>query len=161
MKKTLILITIMMFSISSFACRQTEEAYIYNGETEINENERSFELEDIPQNRAEETVINDFMYSIIGDFDSLSKFVADTKTNNISLKNQEEQFNGGIYMQSYTIHKISTLSEREYSQEKLENGEHNPFYFYRWKEYVERHNLKEYEIINVKFTKSIQRNPLN
>lgn len=167
MKKILILITVMMVSISLFACTQTEkteEAYIYNGETEINENERSFELEDIPESMAEEMVINDFMYSIVGDFDSLSKILADTKPHNISLKNQEEQFNEGNYIQSYIIHEVSTLSENEYNQEKLGSGGNNPLYFYGWEEIVENHNLKEYEIINVKFTqkhseKSIELGP--
>lgn len=155
MKKTLILIFIVVVSISLFACEQTEkteEAYVYNGKTEINIKDRSFKLEDIPKSMAEEVVISNFMYSIIGDFDSLSKIIADTEIHNISLKNQEELFDEGNYIQSYIIHEISTLSENEYNQSKLETGENNPLYFYGWEKTVENYNLKEYEIINVKFT---------
>jgi len=166
-KKILILMIVIMVSFSQFACMQTEkteEVNIYNGETEINVDGRSFELEDIPENMAEEVVINDFKYSIVGDFDSLSKILADTEPHNISLKNEEEQFNEGDYIQSYTIHEVATLTINEYNQQKLENGKYNPLYFYGWEEIVEKYNLKEYEIINVKFTqkhsdKSIELGP--
>lgn len=73
-----------MVSIIQFACTQTKEVYIYNGETEIKVDGRSFELKDIPENMAEEVVINEFKYSIVGDFDSLSKILADTEPHNIS-----------------------------------------------------------------------------
>lgn len=167
MKKILILPVIIILSISLFACTQTEkteEIYIYNGETEINLDGRSFELEDIPETRVEEIVINEFMFSIVGDFESISNILADTESNNISLKNEEKQFYEGNYMQSYIIHEVSTISKNEYSKEKLKNGESNPFYFYGWKEVVEKYNLKEYEIVNVNFTqkhskKSIELGP--
>src|SRR5665648_967463 len=132
-KKILILMIVIMVSFSQFACMQTEkteEVNIYNGETEINVDGRSFELEDIPENMAEEVVINDFKYSIVGDFDSLSKILADTEPHNISLKNEEEQFNEGDYIQSYTIHEVSTLTINEYNQQKLENGIYNPCLLY-------------------------------
>lgn len=175
-KKVIVLILMSILSISTIVgCTSNKkedgievnhktEKYIYNGETEIEIDGRSFQLDDIPKNIAEETVINDFKYSIVGDFESISKTLADIEGLKISLKNEEEQFYEGLGMQSYNIHEISTLSESEYSQEKLENGEHNPLYFYGWEDIVEKHNLKEYEIINVKFTqkhsdKSIELGP--
>ena len=141
-----------------------EEFYTYNGEAKIDIDGRSFELEDIPENKAEETVVNNFKYSIVGDFEELSKILADIESLNVSLKNEEKQFKEGLDMQSYTIHKISTLIESEYNQEELEDGKYNPFYFYGLEEDVEMYNLIEYEVINVKFTqkhteKSIELGP--
>src|SRR5665648_1299025 len=115
-KKILILMIVIMVSFSQFACMQTEkteEVNIYNGETEINVDGRSFELEDIPENMAEEVEINDFKYSIVGEIESLSKILADTEPHNISLKNEEEQFNEGNYIQSYTTVSYTHLRAHE------------------------------------------------
>lgn len=157
MKKILTVIAIIIVLTTLFAYKSTErseETYIYNGETEINVDARIFKLEDIPNNIAEETVVNQFLYSIVGDFDNMSDILADIESHNISIKNEEKNLNDGLYMKSYIIHEISTLSEDEYNQNKLENDEVNPLYYYRWQDIVEKYNLKEYEIINVNFTQA-------
>lgn len=155
MKKILTLITIIIVLTSLIACSQIEESqetYIYNGETEVNVDGRTFKLEDMPKNIAEEIVVNNFLYSTVADFDNMSDILADIESHRISIENEEKNFNDGLYIKSYTIHEISTLSENEYNQEKLENGEQNPLYYYDWTKIVEKYNLKEYEIINVNFT---------
>lgn len=167
MKKALTLIVVIIALTSLIACRQTKESektYIYNGETEINVDGRIFKLEDTPKNMAEETVVNNFLYSITADFNSMSDTLAELESHKISIENEEKNFNEGLYMKSHIIHKISTLSEDQYEQEKLDNDEVNPLYYYDWREIVEEHNLKEYEIINVNFTqvhsdKSIELGP--
>ncbi|NLM42853.1 MAG: hypothetical protein GX201_02340 [Clostridiales bacterium] len=155
MKKTLTSIAIIIVLTSLIACTQigeSQEPYIYNGQTEVNVDGRIFKLEDLPKNMAEETVVNSFLYSIVADFDSKSEILADIESHKISIRNEEKGFNDGLYIKSYTIHEISTLSENEYNQEKLENSEPNPLYYYEWQKIVEKYNLKEYEIINVNFT---------
>jgi len=72
----------------------------------------------------------------------------------ISIESLEKNFNDDIYIQSYIIHEISTLSESEYSQRELENVEQNPLYYYGMQEIIKNYNLIEYEIINVNFTQT-------
>ncbi|NLI89919.1 MAG: hypothetical protein GX366_05880 [Epulopiscium sp.] len=106
----------------------------------------------MPKNIAEEIVVNNFLYSIEGDFNAMSDILAGIETHKISIKNEEKHFNEGIYMKSYTIHKITTLSKDQYNQEKLDNDEENTQYYHNWNMIVEKYNLKEYEIINANFT---------
>lgn len=120
---------------------QTEDAYNYDGETEVNAEGRSFNLEDTPENLAEETVVRDFLYSITGDFDSLEEILADIESHRISIKNEKLHFEQGIHMQSYTIHEITTASKEDYNE-----------VHYGWQEIVEEYKLIEYEIVNVNFT---------
>ena len=108
---------------------ESQEPYIYNGQTEVNVYGRIFKLEGFTKNMAEETVVNSFLYSIVADFDSKSEILADIESHKISIRNEEKGFNDGLYIKSYTIHEISTLSENEYNQEKLENSEPNPLYY--------------------------------
>ena len=155
MKKILILFFIIMVSISLIACtefKETKEAYTYKGETMVNAGERVFKLENMPENIAEEIVVNNFLYSIDANFNEMPNILAEIESHKISIKNEEKSFNEGIYIKSYTIHKIDTLSEDEYSQENLDNDEMNPLYYYNWQMIVEEYNLKEYEIITVNFT---------
>lgn len=166
MKKGL-MIAVIIITISLIACIQTEEpkdTYTYKGETMINADGRIFKLEDTPKNMAEETVVNNFLYSITADFNGMSDILAEIESYKISIKNEEKNFNEGLYMKSYIIHEISTLSDDEYNQEKLENDELNPLYYYGWQKVVEECNLKEYEIITINFTqvhsdKSIESGP--
>lgn len=156
-KKSLILIVIIIVLTSLSACtefQKTEEVYAYNGENDITMDDRVFKLEDIPENMAEEIVINNFLYSITADFDNMSDIVADIEPHKISIENAEKNFNDGIYIQSYIIHEVSTLSENKYSERETEKGEPNPLYYYGMQEIIEKHNLIEYEIINVNFTQT-------
>lgn len=122
-KKVIVLILVSILSIATiFGCTSDKkedgievnyksEEYIYNGETQIDIDGRSFKLEDIPESIVEETVVNDFKYSIEGDFKKLADIISDD--HKISLRNEEEQFKEGLSMQSYTIHEISTLAESQ------------------------------------------------
>ncbi len=167
MKRILILIAVIITSISLIACTQNgepKETYTYSGETEINVGDRIFKLEDMPKNMAEEIVVNSFLYSITANFNGMSDILSKIEAHKISIKNEEKNFNEGLYIKSYTIHKITSLSEDEYDQERLDNDEANPLYYYEWQRIVEKYNLKEYEVITVNFTqvhsdKSIESGP--
>lgn len=157
MKRLLILMAIIIISSSLFGCIETkkiEEAYDYNGKTDFTVDGRSFKLEDLPENIAEEIVVNNFLYSITADFENMSNIVADIEPHNISIENSEKNFNDGIYMKSYIIHEVSTLSEEEYRERETENGEQNPIYYYGMQKVIEKYNLIEYKIINVNFTQT-------
>ncbi len=155
MKKLITFTAITMILTSLFAYTNNtkpEDVYTYNGETNVNIDNRNFKLEDIPDNLAEEIVVNNFLYSITADFDSMLDILANIETHKISIENEEKHFNEDIYIRSYIIHEISTLSKDEYDKKELENGGQNTLYYYGWHEIIEKHNLVEYEIINVNFT---------
>ena len=138
--------------ISNPKTLEVEDKYTYTGETNINIENRQFILEDVPKTLAEESVANVFLYSITAEFDRLSDVMADIDSHRISIENQEKSFNDGNYIESYIIHEISTLSENEYNQNRLDDDELNPLYYYGWKEIIAEYNLTEYEVINAKFT---------
>ena len=167
MKRILVIISIIMVLVGLSACtetQKTEEVYTYEGETDINIDDRNFTLEEEPENKAEEIVVNYYLYNIRADFDSMADILPNNESDRISLENEREAFKDGNYIKSYIIHELSTLTEKEYREERLENGEYNILYYYGWEEVVEENNLIEYEIINVNFTqihneKSIELGP--
>lgn len=112
-------------------------------------------MEDIPENIAEETVIKDFLYTITADFDAKSDILSNIEPHKISIESEKKKFEDNIYTQSYIIHEISTLTEKEYNEQKLDNDKQNPLYYYGWEECIEEYKLTEYEIINVKFTQTL------
>lgn len=122
------------------------EPYSFEGESLINIDGRSFELEDLPESIVEETVMKDFLYSITADFDSKYNILADLKGHNISIENEKKLFGENVYTQSYTIHKISTLSEDEF------NNDTSFLYYYGWKDLVDKYNLLDYKVVNVEYT---------
>lgn len=127
--------------IDHIAKSQSEGNNAYGDETEINSDGLSFNLEDSPENVAEEIVVENFLFSITGDFDSLEEILADIESHRISIKNEKLHFEQGIHMQSYTIHEITTASKEDYNE-----------VHYGWQEIVEEYKLIEYEIVNVNFT---------
>lgn len=108
---------------------------------------RTYKLEDIAKNEAEETVLKHFQYSIVADFNGLMDILADTQAHRISIENEEKNYYEGLYVESYVIHEISTLTADEYGNDK-----ESPLYYYGWKELVEKHKLEEYEVVRVNFT---------
>ncbi|WP_129600132.1 hypothetical protein [Anaerophilus nitritogenes] len=135
---------------------EIEKPYTFKGETHISVDDRSLVLEDVPKNMAEETVLKNFLYNITSEFSKMldNRGDEDIQNSEILLENEEKSFKDGIYIQSYIIHEISTLKEKEYNEEKLDNGKLNPLYYYDWKECVKKYNLTEYEIVNVNFTQT-------
>ncbi len=160
MRRSIILVILILVSICLSACTQiqiSQETYVFKDKSNISIDDRNFVLEDTPQNIAEETVIKDFLYTITAEFDAKYDILSDIEPHKISIENQKKQFEDNIYTQSYIIHGISTLSEKEYSEQKLDNGEQNPLYYYGWKECIEKYKLTEYEIINIKFTQTLSK----
>lgn len=160
MKKVLALVALTLVSVFLLACtniQTSEETYAFKGDSNVSVDDRKFVLEDIPKNIAEETVIRYFLYTINADFDAESVILSDIEPHKISTENKKKQFKDNIYTQSYVIHKISTLTESEYSERELDNGEHNPLYYYGWKERIKEYKLTEYKIVNVNFTQTLSK----
>lgn len=152
MRKLIILVGLILISICTSSCTQvqiSEESYTFKGKSNVSVDDRNFILEDIPENIAEETVIKDFLYTITANFDSKYDILADIEPHKISIENEKKQFKDGVYTQSYKIHKISTLTEKEY------NSEQNPLYYYGWKEIVDEYNMSDYKIVNIDYTKKL------
>ena len=128
------------------------DGYQYTGETNITIEDRSLILEDTPESKQEETVILDFRYTITAEFDKKYEILADIAPHSISIENEKKRLEDGVYIESYVIHKITSLTEGQYSQENLANGEVNPLHYRGWEKCIDDYNLIEYEIINVDFT---------
>jgi hypothetical protein len=152
MKKRLLIVLFLLVTTIFIVGCSSEEPYKYEGEEMVTMEGRVLKLEDIPENSAGETVINHFLYAITGNFEGMLANLADTEPHVISVQNEKDSFKEGIYIKSYVIHNISTLKEKEYNEEKLGNGDRNPFYYQDWKEIVEEYKLVEYKIVNIEFT---------
>lgn len=148
MKYPKITAILILFSFLLVGCSETKSSdkYIYSGETIFNLDDRSFILEDIPKSIEEETVVKDFLYTISGDFDLKSNILADIVPHQISIESQKKNLNEGVYIKSFEIHKITTLTKEKY------NDKENSLYYYGWEEAVDKYNLSEYEIINVTYS---------
>lgn len=150
---TLVVLVFTILSLTSCAnTTETNEAYAFVGETNVKVDDRSFVLEDTPENNAEDIVIKDFLYTITAEFDNKYDILADIAAHSTSIESEKKHFEDGIYTQSYVIHEITTLTLEQYNREKKDNDEENPLYYYGWEERIEEYNLVEYEIVNVGFT---------
>ncbi len=159
MKKAVLLILILCLNFILISCtvdnsdaQNANVDYEYLGEKEVTIEDRTFKLEDLPESIKEEIVALNFMYTITGNYDGLYDITADTEIDRISIDNVEKNYLEGVYIQSYVIHNISTLTELEYDQQKFDSGEVNPLYYYGWESVIEKYGLSDYEIINVEFT---------
>ncbi len=152
MRKRLLVVLLLLVTIILIVGCSSEDPYKYEGEEFVTMDDRELKLEDIPENSAEETVLNYFLYAITGDFESMLADLSDKESHRIIVNSEKVGFKEGIYIKSYVIHNISTLKEKEYNEEKLGNGDRNPFYSEKWREIVEEYKLVEYKIVNIEFT---------
>ena len=119
---------------------------------------RIFILEDLPKSAPEEIVVRDFLYSITAEFDKKYDILANIEPHVINIENERNWFEGGVFseesffVQNYIIHRITTLTNDQYDQEKTASGEINPLFYWGWQQRIAEYDLNEYEIINVDFT---------
>ena len=153
MRRSSILIPLCLI-LAATACGPASKtpAYSYGGETEYTVDDRSLILEDIPASAAEETVILEFLYTIQGEFDKKKEILADIEPHNISIDNEKDNFNDGIYLKTYTVHQIDTLTPEQYKEPKSENGSENPLCYYGIGDEIEQFKLTDYAVIHVKFS---------
>lgn len=152
MKKLMVFMAALLISISLLSCGIRQEKYRYNGQTKLELEGREFLLEVRPESLAQEIVTRDFLYTIAADFESKSKIYDDREEFDRLLDIQKDEFALGLYVQSYIIHELMTLSEIEYSIDRGEKYGEDPIYYEGWDQIVDEYNLIEYEIITVHFT---------
>ena len=84
--------------------------YSYAGETSLRVGDRTFQLEDIPENPAEEAVSHYYAWSIAGDSDSLTALCSESGQLQNSVQNELQMAEQGEYIQSYIVYTPETLS---------------------------------------------------
>ncbi len=84
--------------------------YSYAGETSLRVGDRTFQLEDIPENPAEEAVSHYYAWSIAGDSDSLTALCSESGQLQNSVQNELQMAEQGEYIQSYIVYTLETLS---------------------------------------------------
>ena len=127
----------------------TDEQYEFIGETDLMVDERIFRLEDIPKNIPEEIIIKDFFYTITAEFNKKNDILANIDSLINSIENEKRNFIEGIYIKSYIIHRITTLTEEQYGKESIS---FNPLFYWGWQQRINEFGLTEYKIVNVDFT---------
>ena len=147
---SLLVINNMISAIAPFM--EHQQAYSYARATHIEIDDRSFVLEDLPENSAEEAVVMDFMYTITGDFDKKLDVIADTDAHRTSIDSEKKHFAEDVYIKSYVIHNIKTLSEEQYSEEFSTDGSINPLFYNNLQNLLDEYSLSEYRVVNVDFT---------
>ncbi|MGI5895019.1 MAG: M56 family metallopeptidase [Candidatus Merdivicinus sp.] len=84
--------------------------YTYTGETSLHVDDRTFELEDIPENLAEEAVANYYAWEIAWDWDALTELCSESSSLSNSINNERESVKEDRYMKSYIVHSLQTLT---------------------------------------------------
>jgi hypothetical protein len=126
--------------------------YEFIERTEIIIDNRLFKTEDIPKNIPEEIVLRNFLYTITAEFDKKYAILADIESHVISIENEKRLFQEGVFVQSYIIHRIITLTEEQYSQEKTVSGKINPLFYWGWQQRINEFGLIDYKIVNADFS---------
>ena len=156
---TFLIIALSLFVVGLTACnndgkREAEDpqAYSYTGDTEIEVGDRSFILEDQPESKAEEAVVMDFLYTITGEFDKKLEVIADIEPHRMSIEAEKKHMEEDVYIKSYVIHSIATLSEEQYIDQNSADGSYNPLFYNNLQNLLNEYDLEDYEIVNIDFT---------
>ena len=134
------------------SAEENQQNYSYKGDTTIEISDCSFVLEDLPENSAEESVVMDFISTITGEFDKKLEVIADTEPHRTYIEVGKRQMEEGVYIKSYVIHNIATLSEEQYARGSSSKSGNNPLFYNNLINLLKEYDLVEYEIINVDFT---------
>jgi len=159
MKKEFFLLSALFLLCSLYGCKNANPARTSNssevaalGMTELTVDNRFFRAEDIPQNIPEEIVYREFLYTITAEFDKKFDILANIEAHVIGIKNEKRLFEEGIFVQSYIIHKITTLTKEQYGQEKTVSGEMNPLFYLGLQQRINEFKLIDYKVVNVDFS---------
>lgn len=87
--------------------------YEFSGDVDITFTDRHFELQDPPENIAEELVANTYYYNISCQFDELYNIYVDNDYMKILVNNTKLNFEDGVYIKDFVIHSLSTLTKEE------------------------------------------------
>lgn len=119
--------------------------YEYNGEIEKVFDDRTFVLEDTPENIVEELAVNNFYFDIAGEHDKLAEIMGENETLTISLESEKKHFDEGIYLITNIIHDVSIFTVDDFDQTI-------DWFKNKVKEDVEEFGLIEYSVARVDIT---------
>lgn len=91
-------------------------AYKFTGKTSVTTNGRTYKLEELPKNALEETVANDLLYTITGEFEKDAQCNGGPTFGPEMVKRLKEDYKQGCSVQSYIIHHLTTLTEKQYNR---------------------------------------------
>lgn len=95
-------------------------SYAFTGKTKYDADGKSYRLEDTPDNEAEVLVAENLLCAVNGDFDREAQILGDTKYNRIDIESEKTGFQRGTSVQSYVIHRLSSLPEGRNTEEDRE-----------------------------------------
>lgn len=84
-----------------------------NLEPSLQFDDRTLIMEDSIENELEYLVYQSYYYEMSADFSSKKTLLGDSEYLQISIKNEEENFENGEYMTSVTIHALNTLTPED------------------------------------------------
>ena len=84
-----------------------------NLEPSLQFDDRTLIMEDSIENELEYLVYQSYYYEMSADFSSMKTLLGDSEYLQISVKNEEENFENGEYMTSVTIHALNTLTPED------------------------------------------------
>lgn len=84
-----------------------------NLEPSLQFDDRTLIMEDSIENELEYLVYQSYYYEMSADFSSMKTLLGDSEYLQISIKNEEENFENGEYMTSVTIHALNTLTPED------------------------------------------------
>lgn len=113
-----------------------DDSYIFSGTSFVKFGDKYFISEDAPENKQEELIYLDFLYSVNGEIYKKKDILADIEPLRISIENESENTDPENYT-SYVLHSLNTIPDKQ-----LQNVE----------QIIEKYNITEYEIINAVYT---------
>jgi hypothetical protein len=125
---------------------EIDKEYEFLGKTDLIVDGRNFTLESIPNNIFEEIVVREYFYTITAEFDKKHEVLANIEPHSISVENEKRNFAEGIFIKSYVIHGITTLTVEQY------NDETNQLNYWGWQRVVNEFGLIDFRIVNVDFS---------
>lgn len=99
------------------------EGYAYTGEVRISTGDRTFTLEDVPENPAEEAAANSYAFDIAENYQGLAELYSESESLLISAENDAESWETGAYTQTYTIHGLETLPQGQIPAQIVDQAE--------------------------------------
>lgn len=132
----IVVIVAVSFGTDSRSPNLKDDSYTFNGTSFVKLGDKYFIAEDTPNNKLEELIYLDFLYTVNGEIHKKKDILANIEPLRISLENESENTSTENYT-SYVLHSLSTIPDKQ-----SQNVEHT----------IKKYNLTEYEIINAVFT---------
>lgn len=112
------------------------DSYMFSGTSFVKLGDKYFIAEDTPENKQEELIYFDFLYTVNGEIHKKTDILANIEPLRISLENERENIEPENYT-SYVLHSLSTIPDKQ-----SQNVDHT----------IKKYSLTEYEIINAVYT---------